>query len=127
MTLLLIVILILPVFEVDSQPRLFHFGGQESVPVGSFLDFLKDKINFSGSDSVFGFLQNEDFRFSPYTLLKDRQGISPSNQNSLYLLHLFYSDNEIITVHGRPAISTMIGWFKSSRLFISLFVSMVQP
>ena len=45
----------------------------------------------------------------------------PTNQNTLYLQHLFYSDNEIITVCGRPAIWTLIGWFKSSRLFISLF------
>ena len=51
-------------------------------------------------------------------------GFSLSNQNSLYLLHLFYSDNEIITVRGRPAICTLIGWFKSSRLYISLSVSM---
>ena len=48
-------------------------------------------------------------------------GFYPTNQNTLYLLHLFYSDNEIITVHGRPAICTLIGWFKSSCLFISLF------
>ena len=48
-------------------------------------------------------------------------GFYPTNQNTRYLLHLFYSDNEIITVHGRPAICTLIGWFKSSCLFISLF------
>ena len=48
----------------------------------------------------------------------------PTNQNTLYLLHLFYSDNEIITVHGRPAICTLIGCFKSSRQYISLSVSM---
>ena len=48
-------------------------------------------------------------------------GFYPTNQNTLYLLHLFYSDNEIKTVRGRPAICTLIGWFKSSRLFISLF------
>ena len=47
-------------------------------------------------------------------------GFFPTNENSLHLLHLFYSDNEIIIVHGRPAICTLIGWFKSSRLFISL-------
>ena len=45
----------------------------------------------------------------------------PTNQNTLYLQHLFYSDNEIITECGRPAICTLIYWFKSSRLFISLF------
>ena len=48
----------------------------------------------------------------------------PSNQNTLYLLCLFYSDNEIITVCCRPEICTLIGWFKSSHLFISMFVSM---
>ena len=48
-------------------------------------------------------------------------GFFPTNQNTLYLLRLFYSDNEIITVCGRPAICTLIGWFKNSRLFISLF------
>ena len=47
-------------------------------------------------------------------------GFYPTNQYTLYLLHLFYSDNEIITVHGRPAICTLIGWVKSSHLFISL-------
>ena len=37
------------------------------------------------------------------------------NQNTLYLLHLIYSDNEIITVHGRPAICTLIGWIETSQ------------
>ena len=45
----------------------------------------------------------------------------PTNQITLYLLRLFYFDNEIITVCGRPTIYSLIGWFKSSRLFISLF------
>ena len=48
-------------------------------------------------------------------------GFYPTNQNTLYLLRLFHSDNEITTVRDRPAICTLIGWFKSSRLFISLF------
>ena len=43
-------------------------------------------------------------------------GSFPSNQNTLYLLCLFYSDNEIITVHGIPEICTLNGWFKSSCL-----------
>ena len=47
-------------------------------------------------------------------------GFFPTNQNTLYLLRLFYSDNENLTVHGRPAICPLIGWFKSSRLFNSL-------
>ena len=46
-------------------------------------------------------------------------GFYPTNQNTLYLLHLFYSDNEIITVHGRPAICTLIGWIETSRLCLS--------
>ena len=46
-------------------------------------------------------------------------GFIPTNQNTLYLLCLFYSDNEIITVHGRPAICTIIGWIETSRLFLS--------
>ena len=46
-------------------------------------------------------------------------GFYPTNQNTLYLLRLFYSDNEIITVHGRPAICTLIGWIETSRLFLS--------
>ena len=50
-------------------------------------------------------------------------GFFPTNQNTLYVLHLFYSDNEIITVHGSPTIYILIGWFKSSSLFISLFNS----
>ena len=50
-------------------------------------------------------------------------GFYPTNQNTLYLLHLFYSDDEIITVRGRPAIYTLIGWFKSFRLYTSLSVS----
>ena len=41
-------------------------------------------------------------------------GFFPTNQNTLYLLPLFYSDNDIITVHGRLAICSLIGWFKSS-------------
>ena len=54
------------------------------------------------------------------TLLKDRQGQLVSiNKNTLYLMHLFYSDNEIKTVHGRPAICTLIGWIETSRLFLS--------
>ena len=39
------------------------------------------------------------------------------------MVHLFYSDNEIITVCGRLAIYTLIGWFKSSCLYTSLSVS----
>ena len=39
---------------------------------------------------------------------------------TLHLLPLFYSDNQIITVWSRPAICTLIGWVKSSRLFKSL-------
>ena len=50
-------------------------------------------------------------------------GFFPTNQNTLYLLHLFYSDNQIITVCCRPEICTLIVWFKSSCLFISLSVS----
>ena len=48
-------------------------------------------------------------------------GFFPTNQNTLYLMCLFYSDNVIITVHGRPAICTLLSWFKSSCLFISLY------
>ena len=44
----------------------------------------------------------------------------PTNQNTLHLLCLIYSDNEIKTVQARPAISTLIGWVNSSRLFSSL-------
>ena len=47
-------------------------------------------------------------------------GFYQTNQNTFYLLHLFYSDNEIITVHGRPAICTLIGWIETSRLCLSL-------
>ena len=58
------------------------------------------------------------------TLLKDRYRWLVSSQPIRILficcVYLFYFDNEIITVHGRPAICTLIGWFKSSRLFISL-------
>ena len=36
-------------------------------------------------------------------------------------MRLSYSDNEIITVCGRPAVCSLIGWFKTSHLFISLF------
>ena len=53
-------------------------------------------------------------------------GFFPTNQNTLYLLCLFYSDNVIITVRGRPAICTLIGWFKSSRLFIFLLDSVMN-
>ena len=41
----------------------------------------------------------------------------PTNQNTFYLLHLFYFIYEIITFHGKPAICTLIGWVKSSCLF----------
>ena len=47
-------------------------------------------------------------------------GFYQTNQNTLYLLRLFYSDNEILTVHGRPAIYTLIGWIETSRLCLSL-------
>ena len=52
-------------------------------------------------------------------------GFFLTNQNTLYLLRLFYSDNEIITLRGRPTKCTLIGWFKSSRLFISLLDSVL--
>ena len=42
--------------------------------------------------------------------MDDNISFYPTNQNDIYLLHLFYSDNEIITVGGRPAICTLIGW-----------------
>ena len=45
----------------------------------------------------------------------------PTNQNTLYLLRLFYSENEIITVCGRPAICTLISWGKSSIAIPCLF------
>ena len=46
-------------------------------------------------------------------------GSFPSNQNTLYLLCLFYTDNEIITVCCRPKICTLIGWIESSRICLS--------
>ena len=49
-------------------------------------------------------------------------GFFPSNQNILYVLHLSYSDNEMNTLYDRPAICTLISWFKSSRLYTSLSV-----
>ena len=56
----------------------------------------------------------------PRNFIKDEIiGFYPTNQNTLYLLHLFYSDTEIIIVHGRPAICTLIGWIETSRLFLS--------
>ena len=36
-------------------------------------------------------------------------GFYPTNQITLYLLRLLYSDNEIITMFGRPAICYLIG------------------
>ena len=55
-------------------------------------------------------------------------GFSPSNQDTLYLLCLFYSDNEIITVCCRPEICTLIGWIETSRLCLSFSkVSLVSP
>ena len=44
----------------------------------------------------------------------------PTNLNTLYLLLLFYSVIEIMTVRSRPVICTLIGWVKSSCLFTSL-------
>ena len=49
-------------------------------------------------------------------------GSFPSNQNTFYLLCLFYSDNEIITERGRPAISTLIGWLVHVCLFPCLIL-----
>ena len=46
-------------------------------------------------------------------------GSYPTNQITLYLLRLFYSDNEILTVHCRPAICTLIGWIEISHLCLS--------
>ena len=51
--------------------------------------------------------------FNPKKLYKGTYKIIvffPTNENT----PLFYSDNEIITVCGRPAICTLIGWGKSS-------------
>ena len=59
--------------------------------------------------------------FNPKKLYKGTDKIIvffPNNENT----RLFYSDNENITVCGRPAICTLIGWFKSSRLCTSLSV-----
>ena len=39
-------------------------------------------------------------------------GFFPTNQNTTYLLCIFYSENEIITVRGRPATWTLIDWVK---------------
>ena len=47
-------------------------------------------------------------------------GFYPTNQKTLYWLLLFYYNDEIITVCGKPTIFTLIGWFKSSHLFSSL-------
>ena len=52
-------------------------------------------------------------------------GFYPTNQNTLYLLCLLYSDNEIITVHGRPAICTLIGWFLV--IFCGFFLKIEFP
>ena len=46
-------------------------------------------------------------------------GFQPTNQSTLYLLYLFYSDNEMLTVGCRPAICTLIGWIETSRHFLS--------
>ena len=42
-------------------------------------------------------------------------GFIPTNKNTLNLLRLFYSDNEIITMPGRPAICTLIDFVKSHK------------
>ena len=47
-------------------------------------------------------------------------GFYPTNENTLYLLHLFNSDIEIMTMQGRPAICNLIGLDKSSCLLSSL-------
>ena len=39
-------------------------------------------------------------------------------QSTLYVLRLFYSDNEIITVCSRPAICTLIRWFLSVHFLV---------
>ena len=57
-------------------------------------------------------------RFWPRYFIKgwaETTGFYPTNQNTLYLLHLFDSDNKIITVHGRPAICTLIGWIGNGK------------
>ena len=55
-------------------------------------------------------------------------GFHPTNQNTLYFLHLFCSDIEIIYVHGRPAFDTLIGWGKCYRIGGSLSgFSVIDP
>ena len=49
-----------------------------------------------------------------------RNFIKELTRSQFSLLPLFYTVNEIITVHGRQAICTLIGWLKSFRLLISL-------
>ena len=55
-------------------------------------------------------------------------GFHPTNLNPLYLLHLFYSDIEIITLHGRLAIGTLIAfvWAKVLKLAVPCMDSEVQ-
>ena len=47
-------------------------------------------------------------------------GFHPTNQNTLYLLPLFYSDNKFINLHSRLSICSLIGWVNSSRISCSL-------
>ena len=47
-------------------------------------------------------------------------GFFPTNQITLYLLHWFCSDIEIITVCCRPTIWALIGWGKTTQVAHSL-------
>ena len=79
-----------------------------------FILLIQYFVNFFPLSKYLFCLTGKRTDTTPRNFIKERK-------NTLYLLCLFYSDNEIITVCGRPAICSFIGWFKTSRLFISLF------
>ena len=95
-TLCIITILLITIILIHSQ-------GEEGFS-GTCIDWTLDKV------------------WIPRYFIKGSAeliGSFPSNQNTLYLLCLFYSDNEIITVCCRPEICTLIGWIETSHLCLS--------
>ena len=88
---------------------------EHRVECSIFRQTLRGKLKSENVNSIFDLVQER-----PKKLYKRTDNIivfHPTHQNTLYLLHLFYSENDIIIVCSKPAICTFIGWVKSSCLF----------
>ena len=107
---------------IDISNITFQDGGQEQqiVIMAGYLNYLRSQFSIHRNhvDQRCIIL----YCISSRKLYKGTNEIIsfyPTNLNTLYLLLLFYSVIEIMTVRSRPAICTLIGWVKSFCLFSS--------